>query len=334
MELFGKQLTKSELRSYVGDISQVAGAIPFTYQGGKAAGTEAIEVRNGSGLRFVILPGRGMDIAWAEINGKPVSFISRTGVVASSHYDEPDFLRSFTAGLLTTCGLTNVGAANVDNGQALGTHGRIANIPAFEVNIHQDFEGDDYVISVSGKVRQSTVFGENLVLKRTITTKVGDNSIYIHDVVENEGFTVSPLMLLYHCNFGFPLVSEDTKLVTNCADVTARDAAGVGHEGTSTVFQQPTADYAEQVFYRRSAEDSFAALVNEKLGLSAKLSFSSKELPWLVEWKQMGQQDYVVGVEPANCLTEGRATAREQGILQYIAPQEEKHFHLTIMLEG
>ena len=106
------------------------------------------------------------------------------------------------------------------------------------------------------------------------------------------------------------------------------------HEGTSTVFQQPTADYAEQVFYRRSAEDSFAALVNEKLGLSAKLSFSSKELPWLVEWKQMGQQDYVVGVEPANCLTEGRSTAREQGILQYIAPQEEKHFHLTIMLEG
>ena len=48
----------------------------------------------------------------------------------------------------------------------------------------------------------------------------------------------------------------------------------------------------------------------------------------------MGQQDYVVGIEPANCLTEGRHTAREQGILQYIAPQEEKHFHLTITLEG
>jgi hypothetical protein len=331
MELFGKQLTKAQLRSYVGDISQVAGAVPYTYRGGKADGTEAIEVRNGSGLRFVILPGRGMDIAWAEINGKPVSFISRTGVVASEHYDPSDFLRSFTAGLLTTCGLTNVGAPNEDEAQL---HGRIANLPAYDVNIHQDFEGDDYVISVSGKVRQSRVFGENLVLKRTITTKVGDNSIYIHDTVENQGFTVSPLMLLYHCNFGFPLVSEDTKLVTNCTDLKARDAAGVGHEGTSTVFQQPTADYAEQVFYRRSAEDSFAALVNEKLGLSAKLSFSSRELPWLVEWKQMGQQDYVVGIEPANCLTEGRHTAREQGILQYIAPQEEKHFHLTITLEG
>lgn len=331
MELFGKQLTKAQLRSYVGDISQVAGAIPFTYEGGKAAGTQAIEVRNGSGLRFVILPGRGMDIAWAEINGKPVSFISRTGVVASEHYDAQDFLRSFTAGLLTTCGLTNVGAPNEDEAQL---HGRIANIPAYEVNISQDFEGDDYVISVSGKVRQSTVFGENLVLKRTITTKVGDNTIYIHDVVENAGFAVSPLMLLYHCNFGFPLISEDTKLVTNCTDLKARDAAGVGHEGAAEVFQAPTAEYAEQVFYRRSAQDSYAALVNEKLGLSVKLSFSGAELPWLVEWKQMGQQDYVVGIEPGNCLTEGRHTAREQGILQYIAPQEEKHFHLAIKLEG
>lgn len=331
MQVYGKQLTKAQLRSYVGDMTQIAGAMPFTYQGGKAAGTQAIEVRNGSGLRFVVLPGRGMDIAWAEINGKPVSFISRTGVVAAEHYDASDFLRSFTGGLLTTCGLTNVGAANEEEGQL---HGRIANIPASDVNIHQGFEGDDYVISVSGKVRQSTVFGENLCLRRTITTKLGENKIHIHDVVENEGFTVSPLMLLYHCNFGFPLVSEDTRLETNCTDLKARDAAGAGHEDTACVFQKPTEAYAEQVFYRSSAAHSYAALINDKLGLSVKLSFNSRELPWLVEWKQMGQQDYVVGLEPSNCLTEGRRTAREQGILQYIAPQEAKEFNLTITLEG
>ena len=334
MKLYGKDLTKAELRSYVGDISQIAGAIPFTYSDGKAAGTQAIEVRNGSGLRFVVLPGRGMDIAWAEIHGKPVSFISRTGVVASAHYDEPDFLRSFTAGLLTTCGLTNVGAADVDDGQALGPHGRIANIPAYDVNIHQDFEGDEYIISVSGKVRQSTVFGENLVLKRTITTKLGENEIHIHDAIENQGFSTSPLMLLYHCNFGFPLVTEDTRMETNCTDLIGRDAAAMGHEETSAVFQKPTADYAEQVFYRRSVEDSYTALINEKLGLSVKLSFSSRELPWLVEWKQMGQQDYVVGMEPGNCLTEGRHVAKQRGQLEYIAPQQTKHYHLTMAFEG
>ena len=309
--LFGKEYTKSELRKRVGDISQLGGAQEFTYTSGKANGTKAIEVKNGSGLRFVILPGRGMDIAYAEFQGVPFSYISKTGIVEAAHYDEPDFLRSFTAGLLTTCGLTYMGALCEDQGQKLGAHGRIANLPAFDVGIVQEWREDDYVIEVRGKVREAAVFGENMVLTRTITTKFGDNRIYIHDEIENEGFTETPLMVLYHMNFGFPLISSSTVLSTNCENTRPRDEVAKPGVNSACNFSEPIPNYREQVFYRDAVENSFAKLENPDLGLAVKVEFSGDELPYLIEWKQMGEQEYVVGLEPATYPPDGRAAARK-----------------------
>ncbi len=328
--LFGKEYTKSELRKRVGDISQLGGAQEFTYTSGKANGTKAIEVKNGSGLRFVILPGRGMDIAYAEFQGIPFSYISKTGIVEAAHYDEPDFLRSFTAGLLTTCGLTYMGAPCEDQGQKLGAHGRIANLPAFDVGIVQEWREDDYVIEVRGKVREAAVFEENMVLTRTITTKFGDNRIYIHDEIENEGFTETPLMVLYHMNFGFPLISSSTVLSTNCENARPRDEVAKPGMDTSCNFSEPVLNYQEQVFYRDAVEDSFAKLENPDLGLAVKVEFSGDELPYLVEWKQMGEQEYVVGLEPATYPPDGRAAARQRGELLCLKPQEIRTHNLVV----
>ena len=164
-KLFGKNLTKTEILKRVGDISQIAGATKFTYGEGKAKGTDAIEVKTGGGLRFVILTDKGMNIAYAELGGTPFSYISKTGVVSPAHYDEKDFLRSFEGGLLTTCGLTYMGAPCEDEGVSLGAHGRISNTPAFDISIYQDWdENGEYIIKVSGKVKESSMFGDNLVL--------------------------------------------------------------------------------------------------------------------------------------------------------------------------
>lgn len=329
-KLFGKEYTKSELRKRIGDISQLGGALEYTYDSGKANGTKAIEVRNGSGLRFVILPGRGMDIAYAEYEGIPFSYISKTGVVESSHYDEPDFLRSFTAGLLTTCGLTYMGAPCHDEGKDLGAHGRISNLPAFDVGIVQEWRGDDYVIEVRGKVREATVFGENMVLTRIITTKFGENRIYIHDEIENEGFADTPLMVLYHMNFGFPLISSSTVLTTNTINLRPRDTVAEPGVNQACAFSEPIPGYSEQVFYRDSVKESFAKLYNPDVNLSVEIGFSGGELPYLVEWKQMGQQEYVVGLEPATYPPSGRAAARATGELLYLKPQEIRTHEIVL----
>ncbi len=330
--LYGKNYTKTEILKRVGDISQIASATRFEYTDGKAKGTAAVEIKNGSGLRFVVLTDRGMDIAYAEIKGVPLSFISKTGVVSPTHYDEPDFLRSFTGGLLTTCGLTYMGAPCVDQGVSLGAHGRISNIPAYDVCVEQKWVGEDYIISVSGKVRESTMFGENIVLTRTIATKLGENKIYIHDEIENCGFESTPFMVLYHMNLGFPLVSEDTVLETNCENCRPRDEDAEKGFGKECDFSSPVHSYKEQVFYRDSVADSYARLINKKLGLSLQINFNGAELPYLVEWKQMGEQDYVLGLEPATYPPDGRAKARERGELDFIAPQEIKTHDIIISI--
>ena len=330
--LYGKNYTKIEILKRVGDISQIASATRFEYTDGKAKGTAAVEIKNGSGLHFVVLTDRGMDIAYAEINGVPLSFISKTGVVSPTHYDEPDFLRSFTGGLLTTCGLTYMGAPCVDQGVSLGAHGRISNIPAYDVCVEQKWVGEDYIISVSGKVRESTMFGENIVLTRTITTKLGENKIHIHDEIENCGFESTPFMVLYHMNLGFPLVSEDTVLETNCENCRPRDKDAVVGFSKECEFSAPIHNYKEQVFYRDSVADSYARLINKKLGLSLQINFNGAELPYLVEWKQMGEQDYVLGLEPATYPPDGRAKARERGEIDFIAPQEIKTHDIIISI--
>lgn len=330
LTLFGKNYTKTELRKCIGDISQIGGATEFTYSQGKANAVKAIEVRNGSGLKFVILPDRGMDIAYAEYKGVPISYISKTGIVSSNHYDEPDFLRSFSAGLLTTCGLTYMGAPCKDNGICLGAHGRISNIPAYDVGIVQEWQDDDFVITVRGKVREATVFGENILLTRTITTKLGEDKIHIQDEIENEGFEPTPLMVLYHMNFGFPLISSKTQLNTNCENLRARDKEAEKGINNSCEFSEPIKNYKEQVFYRDAVEKSYAELINKDIDLSVKLEFNGEELSYLIEWKQMGEQEYVVGLEPATYPPDGRAKARERNELLLLNGQEIKKHSIII----
>lgn len=332
MEKTFPKMECSEWRRRVGDMTQIAGAICFEYTSGKAKGTQAIEVRNGSGLRFVILPDRGMDIAYAEYDGVPFSYISKNGVVSPAHYDEPDFLRSFTAGLLTTCGLTYMGAPCKDDGMVLGAHGRAANIPATDVNVVQEWVNGEFVIEVSGKVRESTVFGENIVLHRRIQVKMGDNRIHIHDTVENEGFQDTPLMMLYHMNYGFPLVCADTVLETNCQNLRPRNDVSANGLSDACRFQEPTAGYEEQVFYRDAVAQSYAVLYNPVMCFGIRLEFNGAELPYLVEWKQMGEQEYVVGVEPATYPPDGRAAARERGELLMLGAQQKREHTITLSI--
>ena len=87
-----------------------------------------------------------------------------------------------------TCGLDYVGAPEVDLGRAYPLHGRIHHIPAYQVSSSGSWEGDEYVMRISGKVKQTAVFGENLHLNRTITSRLGENQLTIHDTVENAGF--------------------------------------------------------------------------------------------------------------------------------------------------
>ena len=342
--LFGRNISRNELVQYVGSMAQVCGATPYVLSDGKAAGARGISVRTGSGLDFTVLPDRALDIPFASYKGRPLCHVTKTGVVSSVYYEpeEDGWLRSFFAGLLTTCGLSNTGAFCEVDGEKFGLHGRISNIPAQQVNIHETWNDDELEIEISGSMREAVFFGENLLLVRRISARMGEKRFFIHDRVENQGFSRVPLFLLYHFNIGFPLLDENAELLLNSANTDFFNDAARNGANDMYRFQGPTHHYAQHIFFHTLRQDSngrtMAALVNQRLEgspLGLYLQFDRSQLPEFSVFKMMGQGDYELGLEPGNCLPMGRAFEKERGAWQFIEPQSARSFDLEVgVLEG
>ena len=232
-----------------------------------------------------------------------------------------------------------LGAPCVDAGEELGLHGRLSNLPASDARSETRWVNDECVMQLHGLVRESGLFKENLLLHRTIETRLGESVITLNDRVRNEGHQTSPLMMLYHINAGWPLVDDGSRLLLNARGMKPRDAEAEKGVDEATIFSSPVPGYLEQVFYHDLLTDAdgfaYALLINPKKHIGLYVQFRQKELPRYIEWKMMGEGTYVVGMEPANCGVGGRANERAAGTLQFLDPGEERHFLVQIgVLEG
>lgn len=339
-ELFGRSWTREEILQRVGDMRQVAGVQLAELADGPERGVRVAHVYTGSGFEFTVLLDRGMDIGPASYRGQALAWQAQPGIPAPAFF-EPEglgWLRTFHGGLVATCGLTYAGAPCEDEGQALGLHGRVGHIPARAVYADAYWEGDQYVVVVQGKVRETAVFGDDLLLTRRIVARMGESRLLIEDRVENVGHLPAPHMMLYHCNFGWPLIDEGTELIVPAREVTPRDEVAAPGLAQHARFERPQPGYAEQVFFHDTIADEAgyvtAVLANRSFGggrgFGAYVRYRRAELPRLIEWKQMGAGTYVVGVEPANCLVMGRADERARGTLVTLGPGEAREYRLEI----
>ncbi len=334
--LWDTTYTRDELLSRVGNMDQLGGARRLRWEEGPEDAMLAAEMRTGTGLNLWISPTRGLDITHAEYKGIPLAWRSRTGDVHSAYFEAPGmgWLRGFFGGLITTCGLTYLGAPGPDGDEDLGIHGRISYTAARNVLVDNEWQGDEYVMRVQGKMTESTVFGDTLALTRCIWARLGEARFFVEDSVENIGRNPSPFMLLYHVNIGFPLVHPDARLVLPTENVTPRDdAAREGCESYDS-FEDPDPTYAERVYFHAMKPGADgrvqAAIVNPRLGdgIGLYVRYDPLELPCFTEWKMMNSDEYVVGLEPGNCLPLGRAVERSEGRLRFLAPGETQTFHL------
>ncbi|KLU40849.1 MAG: aldose 1-epimerase family protein [Limnochordia bacterium] len=338
MKLWGRNYTPAELRRYFGQMSPAAGIRRFTYDEGRAKGLAALEVKTGAGLRFVVLVDKALDIGDCEFQGIPVALRTQVGDVAPQFYEPmgDEWFRSFGGGLLTTCGLTHLGAPDVDQGEALGLHGRIHNIPGEEVGVKAEWEEDTYALRIWGKVREAKTLTGSLCLHREITAFAGENRIIIRDVVTNESFSEMPHMILYHCNVGHPLLDEGTELVADSLEVRPRDEIAAPEFGSYQLYKGPTPNYPDTVFYHkvRPKEDDMAeaVLLNRRLDLGLKVRWEPTHLPNFIQWKYTGEGTYAAGLEPANCLVEGRSKERERGTLVYLKPGESRAYQVELIV--
>ena len=334
MQLYQRNWTRRELEARVGRIEQIGGIRRLRLDEGPERGVEQIQIRTGSGLAYTVSPERALDISLAEFGGVPISWQSPNGDMHPAYFDDQGlaWLRTAAGGLLMTCGFTYAGGPAEDNGEPLGLHGRAHHTAARHVGVSADWQGDNYVMQVRGVVEETYIYGEFIRMTREITSRLGSNRIAITDRYENLGFMPTPLMLLYHFNFGFPLLIEKTRVTFPSRLVEPRlpQDSLEGYERWST----PDPSYAARVFLHKELDRdqdqwATAALHNPEFPLpsgptpvSVQLRWDTSTLPNLIQWHMAGAGTHVMGIEPANCHVNGRAASRESNQLVTLEPGE------------
>jgi hypothetical protein len=191
---------------------------------------------------------------------------------------------------------------------------------------------------INGEMRETDVFGADLLLRRRITLPMGRKVLRVTDEVVNQGHAPAALMLLYHVNVGYPVVADGARIVTPEATVTPRDEAAAAGIDERTAFPAPEDGFVEQVFRHElaptEAETVSASIVNPAFeptgGLGLTVSWDPRVLPRMWQWRMLGPGMYLTGLEPANCGLAGRAAEREAGSLQLLEPGERRRVGITI----
>lgn len=319
------------MHPYIGHDSQLYGVEEHRLIGGKGDGMRLFEVYNGKGLELVVSPDRSGDIARLRYKGINMSYMSPCGYVAPAYYESTgtNWLKSFTAGFLTTCGLQAVGSPCIDEGEELPLHGSIANQPCEQAY----WTEEDGMLVVHTVVKDEVIFGRKLRMKREIRVSTEENFFQLCDVIENTGDREEPIEILYHMNMGYPLLDEESVVVIPSVDVKARDDHAAEDMENWMHMERPSAGYQERCYYHKfSGTKGRASIYQPKLGVGLAISFDAEKLDGFVEWKMMGIRDYVLGLECGNCYPDGRHVMRETGMLKFLKPGEKKEYCVEIRM--
>lgn len=323
-------------REYVGDLAQLFELREARLCGGRAEGVRAVLLSDGAGMELMLLPDRCLDLYSLKYRGKNLGYLTPAGVAGPAFYDRhgDNWLKSYGAGFLATCGLSNIGSPCEDAGEALGLHGELANTPAERLCVCLEEEDGLPVARVSALMRSAALFGGNLTLTRTVTVGYRSGRVELTDVIRNEGFETRPYMALYHFNMGYPLLSEQARLSIPTRRVTPRSPHAAAHAREYLDVTPPRAPYEEMCYYHDLEADaegfSTVGIENPAEGLAASIRFDRRMLDHFVQWKMLGKGDYAMGLEPCNATIDGRADARANGSLKFLEPGAQAVHRLTV----
>ena len=248
---------------------------------GKEAGIRVIELGCGV-MRALINENHGMDIMQLSHKGDNIGFICKNGF----NNENLAFGKRFEGGMLYTCGIDLIG-----RGEGIIQHGTYHTYPARILSIE---EGEDYA-KVCGELEFTSLFGKNLVMKRAIT--LTNDNITVNDELVNRDTVDSNYCLLYHTNFGYPMLDEGVTI-----DFAPKSIAPCNGHAKNNLHQQanivaPIDNEPERCYYIETDRD-YVVINNEKLGKRVTLSYSKDTLPDLLQWVAPRSYDYALGIEP------------------------------------
>jgi len=314
--------------------------------GGKQEGSELITLDNGE-ITIRVIPTRGMsilDITKGDFRlgwESPVKEVVHPSLIDLESRGGLGWLEGFNEWMVR-CGLESAGHPGldefVDNTGAkaemnLTLHGKIGNIPASKVELIIDQE-EPYSIRLRGSVHERLFFGPKLELVTELMTIPGSDVITITDTVINHGAQDQEFQLIYHTNYGAPLLESGAKVYTAAESITPMNENAAKAISTYQTYLAPTVGFTEEVFLVSPKADKNdqcrVCLTNAKGDRAASIVWSVKELPYLTIWKNTAAKEdgYVTGLEPATGYPFNRKVERAAGRVPKLKPGEERSFTL------
>jgi len=189
-------------------------------------------------------------------------------------------------------------------------------------------------------VEESRFHFLKLRMKSTITTKVGESSLRVRDEIENFSALEAETQMLYHVNFGDPLLDAGSKLVAPIKTVVPRNArAAAGIAGWDS-YPAPQAGYDEQVYFLELLADaagSTRSLLRNAHGTrGVSLIYNKAQLPWFTLWKDTAANadGYVTGLEPGTNFPNPRSYEGKQGRVAKIPAGGKIQYELRMDFHG
>jgi hypothetical protein len=316
----------------------------YTLRGGKQEGVDVVVVDNGR-LNLIVIPTRGMGILKVEMNDvrlgwdSPVKEVVHPQFINLQSRGGLGWLEGFNEWLVR-CGLEFAGHPGKDKfinnvgdeaEMELTLHGKIANIPASQVEVVIDRE-PPHRIRIRGRVAERMFYGPQLELWTEISTELGADTIRVEDTVTNHGAFDQEFQVIYHTNYGPPLLQQGARFVGAVRRVTPFNAhAAKGVDGYDR-YADPVKGFIEQVYclepYADASNRTMIMLQNEAGDRAASIAFSLEQLPFVTLWKNTAarEEGYVTGLEPGTGFPYNRRVERRFGRVPKLASGQTRRF--------
>lgn len=321
-----------------------------TLHGGKQEGVSLVKIDNGM-ITVSVVPTRGMSILSVEDSQTGERIFGWDSpvkeVVHPSHIDLESrgglgWLEGFNEWMVR-CGLEFAGHPGKDKfinntgdeaEMDLTLHGKIGNIPASEVELLVQNK-PPYRVTLRGVVSERMFYGPKLKLVTELSLLPNSDTIEVHDVITNEGASGQEYQVIYHTNFGAPLLEQDARVVVAAKEVWPMNETAAAGISDFDRYREPQVDFVEQVYlvtpHTGADGTATAVLMNAAGDRGASMTWSTASLPHLTIWKNTAAVDdgYVTGIEPGSGFPFNRRVERHYGRVPKLAPGQSTEFDVS-----
>ncbi|MEI7144844.1 aldose 1-epimerase family protein [Pectobacterium brasiliense] len=310
--------------------------------GGRQEGSKVITITSQDGLKIALSPTRGMNLL--HVTGKnirlgwdsPVDEVVNPNTINLESRNGLGWLEGFNE-MMVRCGFEWTGHPVVSEGMIYTLHGRAGNTPASKVVVEVS-DTAPHTITVRGLLKENSFKKSNLETWTELRYVPGSESFTVHDVLTNKADYARDYQIIYHSNFGTPILEEGARFIAPVKDISPFNDHAKAGLATWQTYKGPTKDFDEMVFnitpYTDVQGKTLAALVNKAGDKGVSIAFDTHQLPLLTLWKNTDteKQGYVTGIEPGTNYAYPVTIEREQGRVKKLQPGQSTTFELTYSL--